>query len=166
MKTFLMRVLTPCCVVMLFVSTATAEESLTEAKRADIMRLLQVTGSGQVGLQFGDLMVQGITESLKTVRQDFPPRLTEIIREEVMKLLQQRLGGMLEMLVPVYHQNLTHEEVKGLLQFYGTPLGKKLIQTLPVIMKQSTVVGQTWGQSLGPLIEERLRARFAAEGFK
>jgi hypothetical protein len=44
-------------VVALFVSGAAAQESLTKAKRADIIRLMEVTGSAQLGLQFGDAMV-------------------------------------------------------------------------------------------------------------
>jgi hypothetical protein len=166
MKMLLMRVLAAFWVIAFSASSASAQEPLTEAKRADIMRLVQMTGSGQIGLQMSDAMVQAITDNMKTMRQDIPPRLVEIVREEVMKLIAERIGGLVALIVPVYHQNFTHEDIKGMLQFYGTPLGRKAIQAMPAIMKQSMAAGQAWGESLGPVIQERLRARFAAEGIK
>ena len=51
-------------------------------------------------------------------------------------------------MVPVYHNNFTHEEIKGLLQFYATPLGKKVIQTLPAVVQQSMAAGQNWSESM------------------
>src|SRR5215216_3723746 len=52
------------------VPAAMRQEPLTEAKRADIMRLVQTTGSGQIGLQFVDVIVQAVTENMKAMRPD------------------------------------------------------------------------------------------------
>jgi hypothetical protein len=150
----------------LIVQPAVAQEPLTDAKRADILRLLQVTGSGQMALQLADPMVNSITATLKQARPDLPPRVSDIVKEEVLKLMQQRLGSLLNAIIPVYHDNFTHEEIKGLLAFYASPLGKKLIQTGPAVLQQAMKAGQQWGASLGPVIEDRLRARLASEGFK
>jgi len=166
MKTLMVRILTAFGVVALCVSGAAAQESLTEAKRADIVQLMQVTGSAQLGLQFGDALVTAFTDSVKRVRPDIPPRMVEIIRDEVNKLLQQQVAVLIEQVVPIYHQQFTHDEIKGLLQFYGTPLGRKVIQAMPMILQQSMAVGQVWGKSLAPTIEDRLRIRFAEEGIK
>jgi len=166
MKTLMVRILTAVGVVALCVSSAAAQEPLTEAKRADILQLMQMTGSGQLGLQFGDAMVTAFTENMKKVRPDIPPRMIEIVRDEVSKLLQQQIGVLIEQVVPIYHQQFTHEEIKGLLQFYGTPVGRKVIQAMPTILQQSMAAGQAWGRSLAPTIEARLRTRFAEEGLK
>ena len=166
MNTLIMRLLITSGVVALCVSGAAAQESLTDAKRADIMQLMQVTGSAQLGLQFGDAMVKALTDNIKSARPDIPSRMVEIVRDEVIKLLQQQVGVLLDQVVPVYAQQFTHQEIKELLQFYGTPLGRKVIQVMPTILQQSMAAGQVWGQSLAPTIEERLRIRFAEEGIK
>jgi uncharacterized protein len=163
-----MRVVATFCTLALFVSPATAQEQepLTEAKGADIGRLAQLTGSRQLGLQLADVIIHEITNQMKILRPDIPPRATEIVREEVMKLLEERIGALMERMVPIYHQHFSHEEIKGLLQFYETALGRKLIQSMPAIMQQSMTEGQTWGQSLAPVLTERLRLRLTAEGIK
>ena len=58
----------------------------------------------------------------------------------------------------------THDDIKGLLSFYQTELGKKTIKVLPQIVQHSWKAGQLWGQSLAPLIQERLKKRFKEEG--
>jgi hypothetical protein len=53
-----------------------------------------------------------------------------------------------------------------MLQFYSTPLGKKLIEKMPAVMQQSMVVGKAWGDSITEVLEQRIRKRLEAEGIK
>jgi len=41
-----------------------------------------------------------------------------------------------EQLVSVYDKHFTHEEIKGLLQFYGSPLGQKVAAEMPKISRE------------------------------
>jgi len=43
--------------------------------------------------------------------------------------LQAKADGqsLLELAIPLYDKNLSHEEIKGLIQFYQTPLGQKAV---------------------------------------
>lgn len=162
----MLRVLAALGLVALCVSGATAQEPLTEAKRADILQLMQVTGSAQLAVQFTDAIVKALTDNIKAVRPDIPPRAMDIVREEVTKLLQEQVGVLAEKVVPIYHQQFTHDEIKGMLEFYGTPLGRKMIHAMPTVLQQAMAEGQVWGKSLAPTIDDRLRIRFAAEGIK
>jgi len=38
-------------------------------------------------------------------------------------------------LVTVYDQHFTHDEIKGLLQFYGSPLGQKVAAEMPQVTR-------------------------------
>lgn len=42
----------------------------------------------------------------------------------------------------VYERNFTEAEIKELLAFYKTPLGRKTLETLPKVMAESSQVGQ------------------------
>jgi hypothetical protein len=136
-----------------------AQDPLTDAKRADILRLLQVTGSAQIGLQFADAMISEMNRDLQAANPDLPPRAFDIVKEEVTKLMQQRVSSLLDVLVPIYQENFTHEEIKGLVQFYTTPLGKKVIQKMPAVMQQGMAAGEAWGQSMMEVLEQRLEKR-------
>jgi len=40
-----------------------------------------------------------------------------------------------DQLVIVYDQHFTHDEIKGLLQFYGSPLGQKVAAEMPRVTR-------------------------------
>ncbi|MCI5072522.1 DUF2059 domain-containing protein [bacterium] len=61
-----------------------------------------------------------------------------------------------EMLVPVYAKHFTDKDIDGLIKFYKTPLGKKLLEKQPLIMQDSLIVGQQWGQEINTLLEKEL----------
>ncbi len=55
----------------------------------------------------------------------------------------------LDKAVVVYDKYLTAQDVKGLIQFYGTPLGQKSIAVLPKLSAELSKQGEAWGQQLG-----------------
>lgn len=69
-------------------------------------------------------------------------------------------------MVILNHKYFTHVEIKGLLAFYQTPLGKKAGSLAPVMGQEGLVIGQRWGESLGPIVAQRIKARFKQEGFQ
>ena len=75
-------------------------------------------------------------------------------------------GGYIEQMIPIFHKYLTHEEIKGLLTFYTSPLGKKATSVLPMMAQEGMQVGQRWAKTLGPKLDQRLKARFAERGIK
>jgi len=60
---------------------------------------------------------------------------------------------------------LTHDEVKQLLLFYDTPLGKRMIEVMPAMQQAGAEAGQEWAQQLIPQLQTELMARFKQEGF-
>lgn len=157
------------CVVvfMLFSYAAPADEKLTDAKRSDIYKLLEVTGAASIGQQMSQVTVQQLTDAIKRARPDVPTEMLDIVREEVNKTIADAMvakGGFVDVVTPIYHKHFTHQEVKGLLSFYQSTLGKKTISVLPALMQESMVAGQRWGQALGPIIQERVRQRFKDKG--
>ena len=55
--------------------------------------------------------------------------------------------------VPIYQHNFTEQDVRGLLAFYRTPLGQKLLKVQPVIMHESMLAGEQWGRQR---VEQRI----------
>ena len=154
---------------MLFFSTLSFSmaDDFTSEKKADIRNLLEISGALDMGKQMSSAVIQQMTQILKSTRPDIPDKMYEILEEEVNLIIEEQMtaeGGLLELTIIIYHRYYSHEDVKGLLSFYKTALGKKLIKTQPQVMQESIQAGQLWGQALGPLIQERLEARFENEG--
>ena len=61
------------------------------------------------------------------------------------------------MIIPIYEKHFTHEELKQLIAFYESPIGKKLIKVQPQIMMESMAAGEEWGKKLVQKAMEKLR---------
>lgn len=49
-------------------------------------------------------------------------------------------------MVPIYQRHFTSEDIDGLLKFYRSPLGQKVITQMPATMAEGMQVGQQWGR--------------------
>jgi hypothetical protein len=67
--------------------------------------------------------------------------------------------------VDIYARRFTHDEIRGLLAFYSTDLGKKVVMTLPGVVPESAAVGEAWATVRMPTVTVTLRERLRADGF-
>jgi uncharacterized protein len=51
-----------------------------------------------------------------------------------------------------------------MVRFYSTEVGQKTIRVMPGLLQESFAVGQAWGRSLGPQLDEQIRARLRNDG--
>lgn len=151
--------------LLLIAGPASADE-LTPSKRADIERLLQMTGALDIGKQMSAAVVNQMTKVVRQARPDIPSQVMAVMSDEINAVVSENVGTFKETVIPIYHNNFTAEEVKGMIDFYSTDLGKKTIRVMPSLLNESMQAGQQWGQSLGPIIDQRIRARLKKEGYK
>lgn len=123
-------------------------ETGEDAKRQDIRRLLVITGSADMGLQMVDQMIANYQKHLPQV----PPAFWEAFREDV------HLEEMIDLVVPIYEKHLTHQEVRVMIDFYSTPIGRRVVEAMPAILFESTEAGHQWGQAIGARAMAKLRA--------
>jgi hypothetical protein len=68
------------------------------------------------------------------------------------------LESFSNLLIPIYDRNFSHDDIKGLIQFYESPIGRKLLEATPQITRESYAAGQEWGLKLGQdLVNELIR---------
>ncbi|MEP7186219.1 MAG: DUF2059 domain-containing protein [Rhodanobacter sp.] len=66
---------------------------------------------------------------------------------------------LLTRMVPIYQKHFTAAEVTGLLNFYRSPLGQKVITEMPVTMAEGMKVGQAWGRERGQAMIHALQQK-------
>lgn len=76
---------------------------------------------------------------------------------------------LLDLAIPIYDKYLSHEEVRGLIEFYQTPLGQKTLKVLPTMLTELQEAGRKWGENLGrdsmrEVLAEHLDLAKALEG--
>jgi hypothetical protein len=136
-------------VLALSVTLAQAEQT---AKQDDIKRFLTIIGARTIGLR----VFNQIIASLQKAHPDIP----ESVWQEILGEAEAQTDGFVaERLVPIYDQYLTHDDIKGLIAFYESPLGAKLLSVMPQMSQESMLAGQTWGREFAETVRQRLTAQ-------
>ena len=126
-----------------------AKIDLKQAKEADIRRLLELTHAGALATQTMESM-EGNIKPLMT--NSFPPgeyrdKLIDLFFVKFHSKFDQ--PAILDLAVPVYDKYYSDDEVKDLIRLYETPLGQKMLATLPKVMEELQAAGQKQGEELG-----------------
>ena len=161
----LLRNLVLLAVLCSFAPLAAADE-LTPQKRADIERLLEMTGATKVGKQMAALSTAHMVQSLKLSHPGIPKKALDMLPDEVGAVFDAHIPAFVAQIIPVYHRYFSAEEIKGMIAFYSTDLGRKAISAMPGLMSESMMIGQKWGEGLSPELAERVRARLKKEGIE
>jgi hypothetical protein len=127
---------------------AQAQSQSDAAKLADVQKLLNLTGVANLGIQAMDQMLQNLKGSMPQV----PEKAWTEFRKEV------NTDGLLSTIATIYDKHLTHAEVKELIKFYESPVGKKMISVMPAITAESMQAGNKWGNELAQRANQKLAA--------
>jgi hypothetical protein len=130
-------------------STATGQTKIDPAKEADIRQLLKLVGVRNIMAE----TMESTTRSIRPVLNNaLPPGE---YREKLVDLFfvkfqsKMDLNYLLDAAVMVYDKHFSHEEIKGLIKFYETPLGQKVISELPQVTNELREAGEKWGEKIG-----------------
>ena len=70
---------------------------------------------------------------------------------------------LVDLVVPIYAKHFTQADIRGLIAFHQTPLGKKLIDKQPLIMQESMAAGRLWGMRLGQRAMQKIKEKGAGQ---
>ena len=152
-----------------FLSSYIEEESDFSQENEDVKKLLQMTGALKIGQQISEFLVAQMTEVIKNVRPDIDQEILDVVAYEIKITIEESMnakGGYVELAVKLHRKYYTHDETKRLIKFYQSELGKKVIKTMPIFLKESMAVGQVWGQSLEPIVKQRVLQSLQEKGIE
>ncbi len=112
----------------------------------DVLKLLQVSGAEAMAEQMWQQMMANFREMLPNVPDEFWDGMEA----------EMDLGALLVALVPAYTENLTHQDILDLIDFYESDLGQRLVAAQPQIAADSMLIGQAWGEQIGQRVVEKL----------
>jgi len=127
----------------------TPAQKIDPAKEADIRKLLDLVGTRALVAQ----TVASMSETMKpALKNSLPPgdyrdKLVDLFFERFIKKMD--VQHLLDLAVPIYDKNFTHQEIKSLIDFYGTPIGQKAVTVLPKMTAELQSEGGKWGEQLG-----------------
>ena|SRR5437764_3832929 len=150
---------------------ANRQPKIDPQKEADIRRLLVVMDAQTT-----------LRQAMTDMETNIKPLLTSSLpageyRDKLIQLFLEKFHSkvdpqeMLGFAIPVYDKYLTDADVKGLIEFYSSPLGQKMIKSLPPIISESGERGRQWGEKIGrdsmiEVLQEHPELRKAIEASK
>jgi len=138
---------------------ASPQQKVDPAKAVDIHHLLEVTGAIKLADQSMSLMVEMIKPQLQ---KDLPKtENSQKILETFIQRFQARfLSEMNDQITLIYDKHLSAEDIKGLIQFYESPLGQRTVKALPQISRESQLAGSQLGQKIGLEVFQQLQQEY------
>ena len=122
---------------------AQANSSIDPAKEADIVSLMELVGAR-------DLVQDGATTAIEQSREKLlatvPNNDKGLAFVNAFAASYQKkfdVDQVTEQLVGIYDKHYTEDEIKGLLQFYGSPLGQKVAAEMPKIGRETQAAVRT-----------------------
>lgn len=119
------------------------------SKSKKINQLLELTGSAKMGIQIMDQMINTFKSSHSTVNEQF----WEDFKKEV------KIDDINTIIIPIYDKYYTENDIDQLIVFYNSPIGKKMISTMPQVMQESIAAGQKIGKEIGEKVITQLKEK-------
>ncbi len=137
-----------------------ASSAIDPQKEARIRELIEVTGAKNLGQQ---LIEAGMEQFRSSVQDSQPnnPRAKQFADAFVARFQKHfDPDSLTEHVIPIYDKYLTTEDLKGLLDYYRSPLGQRMLKALPEVTRESQAAGFALGQKAAQETMEELKADF------
>jgi len=149
MKTFILL-----CFISLVTFGSHAEQRSSKESVEKLMELTEVSKmidaiQGQIGNMFNGMSKQmGISEKEKPAFDKYMIKVGALMEKDM------NWKSIKEPMIEIYIKHFTEEEVKGLINFYQSDLGKSMTKKMPLIMQDSMLISQTLMKDFMPKIQK------------
>ena len=103
------------------------------AFKADAVKFLNISGTASTF----EMMTKDIVKNAPADKQ-------AAFKKDLDASIQELIGEMADL----YMTEFTHEDIKAMIKYYETPVGKKAASKTGVLFEKGQVVGQEWGMGL------------------
>jgi hypothetical protein len=128
-------------------TTATPAQTskIDPAEEKAIRRLIELNGTSQ----YGQVITESISYQVKTAmsRNLQPDRLQKFMDAFNQKLTAAApTEGINNAIVPIYAEHFSMEDIQGMIKFYESPLGTKMVKNMPPLTQQVQTASQDVGR--------------------
>jgi uncharacterized protein len=117
-------------------ATTPAATKIDPAKEAAIRHLMEITQTSKMGDNIASYF-EGRVRSVVSEALG-PERTTKFMATFSQKLMAVApSSAVLDAMVPIYAKAFSMEEIQGLVQFYDSPLGQRIVKVMPQVEEDS-----------------------------
>ena len=150
-------------IVLAVLSHTVHAQQPTAAALSIAKEIVSVTGS----ITLFNPLIAGVVEQAKLLFLQQNPNMSKDANEVATKMradLAPRLDELSNEMARLYATKFTEPELKELLAFNKSPLGKRLLAEQPTIVDASMQFAQTWANSLSDEVVGKMREELKKRG--
>ncbi|PYP76530.1 MAG: hypothetical protein DMD35_18380 [Gemmatimonadetes bacterium] len=109
-------------------------------------------------------------QAIQVIEQALPaqraanPRVPAAFWDRFLEQARARRGELEDGYVALYDRNFTAAELRAMIAFYESPIGKRFVEVQPVLLREGMAMGQEWGTRIGSDVGRTLAAEGAQPG--
>ena len=154
--------------LMCFVfSTAFALEKLTQQKIDNIKAILELSNYKETVRVTWENMFQQIIKVQQAAKPELNNPTYERVLMDVGRMLVAEMvdenSNYMASVIHTYHRHFTANEIRQMLEWQASPVGRKSARVTPMIVQELTELGELYWQSNQEGLAERLKKRFREE---
>ena len=107
-----------------------------------------------------------IIVSLAQVNGKTPQEMIGAVDDLLMPVFMADASGLAATIVEAWAETFTPDELRNLRSFYGTPLGEKLLRSIPLLNTRIEQTGQNWAQRIYQQAQQKHADEFTKRGLK
>jgi hypothetical protein len=137
-----------------------AKSQLDRAKEADIRSLMELVGAR-------DAVQEATTRGSEQFRENLVSSIPDSERGQqfvnaFVADYQKKFNpnDVTNRMVEIYGKHFTAEDIKGLLQFYGSPLGQKFAAEMPKVLAETQAANRAEGTRVAKEVLQDLRKQY------
>lgn len=145
------------------IAPAAHSQQPSAAALATAKELVAATGAASVFTP----LIAGVVEQSKLLFLQQDPGLAKDLNDITAKMrtdLAPRFTELTDEVAKLYATNFTDDELKAVLAFYQSPVGKKLLQRQPQVIDNSMKFAQTWANKLSDEVTAKMREELKKRG--
>lgn len=110
------------------------------AKEAAIRHLMDLTQTSNLGDNIQSYITSQVRTGLaRALKPDALPKFMDEFNQKFVSAAPA--SSVTEAMVPIYASAFSTEDIQGLIQFYESPLGQRVVKNLPAVDQQSQAAG-------------------------
>lgn len=134
--------------------------AVNPAKEKSIRKLLDLTGAKKNEMAFGEQLAAYLKNMLN---KNLPAteHKDDITKTLISKVNEHMISDeFISRLVPAYDQSFSLDELNGIIKFYETPVGRKLLESAPQISSEASRISDEWIKGMIPEILDELMEQY------
>lgn len=120
-----------------FVLTTQFISAQDAAFKADVMKVIKMSGA---------------TAQMDSAKKQIMAMVPEAKQADFSKDFEATMPAFYDKVAAIYMKEYTHADVKEMIKFYESPVGKKIAEKAGILFEQSMLAGQEWGAGLQELM--------------